>query len=45
MGGTAAHWGTHTRRFLPWDFEMRSRLIERYGAGVMHYLKRPGPMV
>ncbi|OGA49582.1 MAG: GMC family oxidoreductase [Betaproteobacteria bacterium RIFCSPLOWO2_12_FULL_62_58] len=31
VGGTAAHWGTHTRRFLPWDFETRSRTIERYG--------------
>jgi len=33
VGGTAAHWGTHTRRFLPWDFETRSRTIERYGRG------------
>jgi gluconate 2-dehydrogenase alpha chain len=33
VGGTAAHWGTHTRRFLPWDFETRSRTIERYGKG------------
>jgi gluconate 2-dehydrogenase alpha chain len=32
VGGTAAHWGTHARRFLPWDFETRSRTIERYGA-------------
>jgi len=31
VGGTAVHWGTHTRRFLPWDFETRSRTIERYG--------------
>jgi gluconate 2-dehydrogenase alpha chain len=33
VGGTALHWGTHTRRFLPWDFETRSRTTERYGAG------------
>ena len=31
VGGAGAHWGGHTRRFLPWDFEMRSRTIERYG--------------
>ena len=31
VGGTALHWGTHARRFLPWDFETRSRTIERYG--------------
>jgi gluconate 2-dehydrogenase alpha chain len=35
VGGTALHWGTHTRRFLPWDFETRSRTIERYGPGMM----------
>ncbi|MGZ8228173.1 MAG: GMC family oxidoreductase [Burkholderiales bacterium] len=32
VGGTAVHWGTHARRFLPWDFEVRSRTMERYGA-------------
>jgi len=31
VGGTAVHWGAHSRRFLPWDFETRSRTIERYG--------------
>ncbi len=35
VGGTAAHWGTHTRRFLPWDFETRSRTLERYGKSQM----------
>lgn len=35
VGGTAAHWGTHTRRFLPWDFETRSRLVERYGEAIL----------
>ena len=32
VGGTAAHWGGNARRFLPHDFEMRSRIEERYGA-------------
>jgi gluconate 2-dehydrogenase alpha chain len=31
VGGTAAHWGGNARRFLPHDFEMRSRIQERYG--------------
>ena len=35
VGGTALHWGTHARRFLPWDFETRSRTVERYGAAAM----------
>ncbi len=35
MGGTALHWGTHARRFLPWDFETRSRTIERYGKSMI----------
>jgi gluconate 2-dehydrogenase alpha chain len=35
VGGTALHWGTHARRFLPWDFETRSRTVERYGAGAI----------
>ena len=32
VGGTAAHWGGNARRFLPHDFEMYSRIKERYGA-------------
>jgi gluconate 2-dehydrogenase alpha chain len=32
VGGAAVHWGCHARRFLPWDFEARSRALERYGA-------------
>jgi gluconate 2-dehydrogenase alpha chain len=32
VGGTSAHWGGNARRFLPHDFEMRSRIKERYGA-------------
>jgi gluconate 2-dehydrogenase alpha chain len=31
VGGTATHWGCHARRFLPWDFEVRSRTVARYG--------------
>ena len=26
VGGTSAHWGGNARRFLPHDFEMRSRI-------------------
>jgi len=33
VGGTSLHWGTHARRFLPWDFETRSRTLARYGKG------------
>jgi gluconate 2-dehydrogenase alpha chain len=35
VGGTALHWSTHARRFLPWDFETRSRTVERYGKGMI----------
>ena len=31
VGGTAAHWGCNARRFLPYDFEIRSRLTEKHG--------------
>jgi len=31
VGGTSVHWGANARRFLPHDFEMRSRIQERYG--------------
>ena len=31
VGGTSAHWGGNARRFLPHDFEMRSRIEQRYG--------------
>ena len=33
VGGAAMHWGGATIRSLPWDFETRSRTIERYGKG------------
>jgi gluconate 2-dehydrogenase alpha chain len=32
VGGTGAHWGCNARRFLPHDFEFRSRITDRYGA-------------
>ena len=31
VGGTTVHWGCHARRFLPWDFEVHSQTIARYG--------------
>ncbi len=31
VGGTAAHWGCHARRFLPDDFLVRSKNTGRYG--------------
>jgi len=34
VGGAAVHWNGVTWRFLPWDFETRSRSIARYGPDV-----------
>jgi gluconate 2-dehydrogenase alpha chain len=31
VGGAAVHWGGLTWRFLPWDFETRSRTLQAYG--------------
>jgi gluconate 2-dehydrogenase alpha chain len=31
VGGAGVHWGGVSFRFLPWDFETRSRTIARYG--------------
>jgi len=31
VGGAAVHWGGLTWRFLPWDFETKSKTLERYG--------------
>ena len=31
VGGAGMHWGGQCYRFLPWDFEPRSRTLERYG--------------
>jgi gluconate 2-dehydrogenase alpha chain len=35
VGGAGAHWNGVTWRFLPWDFETRSRTIARYGKGFL----------
>jgi gluconate 2-dehydrogenase alpha chain len=32
LGGAAVHWNGQTWRFLPWDFETRSRTLARYGS-------------
>ena len=32
VGGAGVHWGGQSYRFLPWDFETRSRTVARYGA-------------
>ena len=29
------HYGANTARFVPWDFEMRSAVLERYGRGAI----------
>lgn len=31
LGGAGIHWNGQTYRFLPYDFEIRSKTIERYG--------------
>jgi gluconate 2-dehydrogenase alpha chain len=31
LGGAGVHWNGQTWRFLPWDFQTRSKTIERYG--------------
>jgi len=35
VGGAAVHWNGMTFRFLPWDFETRSRTNARYGKGAI----------
>jgi gluconate 2-dehydrogenase alpha chain len=35
LGGAGVHWNGTTYRFLPWDFETRSRSIARYGASIL----------
>jgi len=32
VGGAAVHWGTLTWRFLPWDFQTKTKTLDRYGA-------------
>ncbi|WP_139991098.1 GMC family oxidoreductase [Paenibacillus paridis] len=31
LGGSGVHWNGQTYRFLPYDFEIRSKTIEKYG--------------
>ena len=31
VGGAGSHWNGQTYRFLPYDFEIRSQTIDRYG--------------
>lgn len=33
VGGAGTHWNGQTYRFLPYDFEIRSKTLERYGEG------------
>ena len=35
LGGAGVHWNGMTWRFLPWDFETRSRTIARYGVSML----------
>lgn len=35
LGGAGFHWAGWTWRMTPWDFKMRSRTVERYGAGAI----------
>ncbi|MEK3889901.1 GMC family oxidoreductase [Bacillus sp. FSL K6-3431] len=32
VGGAGVHWNGHTFRFLPYDFEIKTKTIEKYGA-------------
>ncbi|MBW8351606.1 GMC family oxidoreductase [Bacillus sp. IITD106] len=31
VGGAGVHWNGHTFRFLPYDFELKTKTIEKYG--------------
>ncbi|SFE94250.1 GMC family oxidoreductase [Alteribacillus iranensis] len=33
LGGAGVHWNGQTHRFLPYDFEIRSQTIDKYGEG------------
>jgi gluconate 2-dehydrogenase alpha chain len=35
IGGTTVHYDGMSPRLLPWNFEARSRVLERYGAGAV----------
>ncbi|MDH7797206.1 MULTISPECIES: GMC family oxidoreductase [unclassified Beijerinckia] len=36
VGGAGVHWNGQTWRFFPSDFELKSHLDQRYGAGFVH---------
>ncbi|HEV2575402.1 MAG TPA: GMC family oxidoreductase [Beijerinckiaceae bacterium] len=36
VGGAGVHWNGHTWRFFPSDFNLKSHLDQRYGAGFVH---------
>src|SRR3954470_8276152 len=33
LGGSGVHWNGHTFRFLPYDFEIKTQTVDKYGAG------------
>lgn len=35
LGGAGVHWNGQAWRFLPWDFETRTRCIDRYGQAAL----------
>jgi gluconate 2-dehydrogenase alpha chain len=35
VGGTSIHWMTQSWRLLPWNFQARTRVLERYGPGAI----------
>ena len=35
VGGAGVHWNGRTWRFLPYDFELRTRTVDRYGEGAL----------
>lgn len=35
VGGAGIHWGAETWRHTPWDFEVRTRTVERYGVSAI----------
>ena len=35
LGGAGVHWNGQTWRYLPWDFQTRSRSVARYGPGAI----------
>ena len=39
VGGAGVHWNGQTWRFLPWEFELRSRTVAKYGAARMNGLE------